>query len=176
MLVVSNPISDESQVTAGDGGQGKLNIEDYIWPHGITPPLRHVRKRRYRKRISRRVRPSLSSSLCSLKLTSSLSCCRPSRSSNRKSSECWNRIKELIRSPTVRLASLPLPPSFPSRSRVLIASPLPFFHFAHLSRYHRGRRPRRFRLRVPHAQGNPSSSSSRQRVWGWFSDGRWSDA
>ncbi|KAL7409389.1 TAFII55 protein conserved region-domain-containing protein, partial [Mrakia frigida] len=54
MLVVSNPISDESQVTAGDGGQGKLNIEDYIWPHGITPPLRHVRKRRYRKRISRR--------------------------------------------------------------------------------------------------------------------------
>lgn len=56
MLVVSNPISDESQVNTGDGNSsGKLNIEDYVWPHGITPPLKHVRKRRFRKRISRRV-------------------------------------------------------------------------------------------------------------------------
>jgi transcription initiation factor TFIID subunit 7 len=48
MLVVTHPISSEASVT-----EGKLTVEDYIWPHGITPPLRHVRKRRFRKRISR---------------------------------------------------------------------------------------------------------------------------
>ncbi|CDZ97428.1 Transcription initiation factor TFIID, subunit TAF7 [Phaffia rhodozyma] len=56
MLVVTHPIKDESEVIQ-DGlssGSGKMNLDDYIWPHGITPPLRHVRKRRYRKRISRR--------------------------------------------------------------------------------------------------------------------------
>lgn len=56
MLVVSDPISSEAQLANSDGSMGKLNIEDFIWPHGITPPLRHVRKRRFRKRISRRVR------------------------------------------------------------------------------------------------------------------------
>ncbi|KAI9365421.1 TAFII55 protein conserved region-domain-containing protein [Zopfochytrium polystomum] len=29
-------------------------VDDYVWPHGLTPPLRHVRKRRFRKRISKR--------------------------------------------------------------------------------------------------------------------------
>ena len=50
MLVVDHPIKDESTVTADP-----LKIDEYIWPHGITPPLRHVRKRRFRKRLSRRM-------------------------------------------------------------------------------------------------------------------------
>ncbi|ORY29634.1 TAFII55 protein conserved region-domain-containing protein [Naematelia encephala] len=48
MLVVENPVKDESYVT-----QAPLKVDDYVWPHGITPPLRHVRKRRFRKRMSR---------------------------------------------------------------------------------------------------------------------------
>ena len=39
----------------------RFDIEDYIYPHGITPPLRHVRKRRFRKRANKRVRLSLRS-------------------------------------------------------------------------------------------------------------------
>jgi transcription initiation factor TFIID subunit 7 len=51
MLVVDKPLrnQDETSIT-----RDPLNVDDYIWPHGITPPLRHVRKRRFRKRISRR--------------------------------------------------------------------------------------------------------------------------
>ena len=49
MLVVDEPIERESEITST-----ALNIDDYVWPHGMTPPLRHVRKRRFRKRISRR--------------------------------------------------------------------------------------------------------------------------
>ncbi|KAE9400762.1 hypothetical protein BT96DRAFT_919232 [Gymnopus androsaceus JB14] len=37
----------------------KINIDDYIWPHGITPPLAHVRKRR---KILENVNPDLSDS------------------------------------------------------------------------------------------------------------------
>lgn len=48
MLVVERPVKDESSIT-----RDPLRIDDYIWPHGITPPLRHVRKRRFRKRLSR---------------------------------------------------------------------------------------------------------------------------
>jgi transcription initiation factor TFIID subunit 7 len=48
MLVVEKPVKDESTIT-----RESLRIDDYIWPHGITPPLRHVRKRRFRKRLSR---------------------------------------------------------------------------------------------------------------------------
>lgn len=49
MLLVGDPVSSDSQVTAS-----ALNVDDYIWPHGLTPPLRHVRKRRFRTRLSRR--------------------------------------------------------------------------------------------------------------------------
>jgi transcription initiation factor TFIID subunit 7 len=41
-----------------------FNIEDYIYPHGITPPLRHVRKRRFRKRANKRVCTVLHSLAC----------------------------------------------------------------------------------------------------------------
>ncbi|EGG09910.1 uncharacterized protein MELLADRAFT_26453, partial [Melampsora larici-populina 98AG31] len=43
------PITDEQTVS-----QGNFNIEDFIYPHGITPPLHHVRKRRFRKRLNKR--------------------------------------------------------------------------------------------------------------------------
>ncbi|KAJ3906416.1 TAFII55 protein conserved region-domain-containing protein [Lentinula edodes] len=50
MLVVENRIDNEDVVTR----EKSLNIDDFIWPHGITPPLAHVRKRRFRKRINKR--------------------------------------------------------------------------------------------------------------------------
>lgn len=33
----------------------RRNTEFYLYPDGITPPLKHVRKRRFRKRLSKRV-------------------------------------------------------------------------------------------------------------------------
>ncbi|RXW17336.1 hypothetical protein EST38_g8520 [Candolleomyces aberdarensis] len=50
MLVVEDKISEESNLT----GNKHFNIDEFIWPHGITPPLHHVRKRRFRKRVNRR--------------------------------------------------------------------------------------------------------------------------
>ena len=34
--------------------QKSLDPDDYIWPHGVSPPFKHVRKRRFRRRIDRR--------------------------------------------------------------------------------------------------------------------------
>ncbi|KAI8998653.1 TAFII55 protein conserved region-domain-containing protein [Trametes punicea] len=50
MLVVENKIPNEEAVANHKG----FNIDEFIWPHGITPPLKHVRKRRFRKRVNRR--------------------------------------------------------------------------------------------------------------------------
>ncbi|PSR75389.1 hypothetical protein PHLCEN_2v9147 [Hermanssonia centrifuga] len=50
MLVVEQPIPGEDALA----NQKSFNIDEFIWPHGITPPLHHVRKRRFRKRINRR--------------------------------------------------------------------------------------------------------------------------
>ncbi|EJD03204.1 uncharacterized protein FOMMEDRAFT_20372 [Fomitiporia mediterranea MF3/22] len=50
MLVVDDKIDSEDAVANQKG----FNLDDFIWPHGITPPLHHVRKRRFRKRINRR--------------------------------------------------------------------------------------------------------------------------
>lgn len=52
MLVVEDPIQSEDALL---DRHKSFNIDEFIWPHGITPPLHHVRKRRFRKRISRRV-------------------------------------------------------------------------------------------------------------------------
>lgn len=49
MLVVEKQVPNESAITPATG-----NPEEYVFPHGVTPPLRHVRKRRFRKRMSRR--------------------------------------------------------------------------------------------------------------------------
>lgn len=51
LLVEEEMIQDEAEVTKGRA----FNIEDFIFPHGITPPLKHVRKRRFRKRANKRV-------------------------------------------------------------------------------------------------------------------------
>ncbi|CCF54839.1 hypothetical protein NDA11_003910 [Ustilago hordei] len=53
MLVVEGKIADESQASASGGGKG-FNIDDFIYPHGITPPMHWARKRRFRKRAARR--------------------------------------------------------------------------------------------------------------------------
>lgn len=50
MLLVEEEVQDENQVTKDKS----FNIEDFVYPHGITPPLKHVRKRRFRKRVNRR--------------------------------------------------------------------------------------------------------------------------
>ncbi|KAH6918353.1 TAFII55 protein conserved region-domain-containing protein [Coprinopsis sp. MPI-PUGE-AT-0042] len=50
MLVVEEKVQEESEVVS----QRNLNLDEYIWPHGVTPPLKHVRKRRFRKRVNRR--------------------------------------------------------------------------------------------------------------------------
>ena len=52
MLLVGEQISHEETILAYPS-----KPSDYIYPHGITPPLRWVRKRRFRKRISNRVPP-----------------------------------------------------------------------------------------------------------------------
>lgn len=33
---------------------GRHETEPYNYPHGLTPPLKHVRKRRFRKKLSKR--------------------------------------------------------------------------------------------------------------------------
>jgi transcription initiation factor TFIID subunit 7 len=53
MLVVENRISNEESFTT----TRNVNVDEFIWPHGITPPLHQVRKRRFRKRVNKRVRP-----------------------------------------------------------------------------------------------------------------------
>ncbi|SNX82274.1 related to TAF7 - TFIID subunit (TBP-associated factor), 67 kD [Melanopsichium pennsylvanicum] len=53
MLVVEGKIADESQASSSAAGKG-FNIEDFIYPHGITPPMHWARKRRFRKRAARR--------------------------------------------------------------------------------------------------------------------------
>ncbi|KAF5391420.1 hypothetical protein D9757_001959 [Collybiopsis confluens] len=50
MVVVEDRIENEDAVTRDK----TFNIDEFIWPHGITPPLAHVRKRRFRKRINKR--------------------------------------------------------------------------------------------------------------------------
>ncbi|OSD01535.1 hypothetical protein PYCCODRAFT_1425779 [Trametes coccinea BRFM310] len=51
MLVVEDKIPNEEALS---NQQKSFNIDEFIWPHGITPPLKHVRKRRFRKRVNRR--------------------------------------------------------------------------------------------------------------------------
>ncbi|KAG6876934.1 hypothetical protein C0993_011938 [Termitomyces sp. T159_Od127] len=50
MLVVDKKLENDEPMT----NQTNFNIEEFIWPHGLTPPLHHVRKRRFRKRVNRR--------------------------------------------------------------------------------------------------------------------------
>ncbi|KAF9013976.1 TAFII55 protein conserved region-domain-containing protein [Cyathus striatus] len=51
MLVVEDRLETEEQAAT----RKDFNIDEFIWPHGVTPPLHHVRKRRFRKRLNRRM-------------------------------------------------------------------------------------------------------------------------
>ncbi len=59
MLVVEKPSVNEDNTTGQQVGPRSFDVKDFIWPHGLTPPLRHARKRRFRKRVNRAVRLSL---------------------------------------------------------------------------------------------------------------------
>ena len=52
MLVIGDRIQNEEAVTANRN----VSVDEFIWQHGITPPLHHARKRRFRKRVNKRVR------------------------------------------------------------------------------------------------------------------------
>lgn len=41
--------------TAQEQQSARLNMEEFIWDSGLTPPMQHVRKRRFRRRANRRV-------------------------------------------------------------------------------------------------------------------------
>ncbi|KDQ17995.1 hypothetical protein BOTBODRAFT_29311 [Botryobasidium botryosum FD-172 SS1] len=49
MLVVEDKIESEDVLSHNKA----FHVDDFIWPHGLTPPLKHVRKRRFRKRVNR---------------------------------------------------------------------------------------------------------------------------
>ncbi|KAJ7591516.1 TAFII55 protein conserved region-domain-containing protein [Mycena floridula] len=49
MLVVEKRIENDEPAS-----NKNFNFDEFIWPHGLTPPLHHVRKRRFRKRINKR--------------------------------------------------------------------------------------------------------------------------
>ncbi|WFD23150.1 hypothetical protein MEQU1_001836 [Malassezia equina] len=49
MLLIERPIASEAEAIAS--GATRSSHDDYIYPHGITPPMRWARKRRFRKRI-----------------------------------------------------------------------------------------------------------------------------
>ena len=50
-LLVEDEIKDERDVAALNK---PFDIDDFVYPHGLTPPMRHVRKRRFRKRVNKR--------------------------------------------------------------------------------------------------------------------------
>ncbi|THH17541.1 hypothetical protein EW146_g3294 [Bondarzewia mesenterica] len=50
MLLVEDRIPNEEALA----NHKSFNIDDFIWQHGITPPLHYVRKRRFRKRVNKR--------------------------------------------------------------------------------------------------------------------------
>jgi transcription initiation factor TFIID subunit 7 len=52
MLLLGEQISNEETIFAHP-----TKPSDYVFPHGLTPPLRNVRKRRFRKRISNKATP-----------------------------------------------------------------------------------------------------------------------
>jgi TATA-binding protein-associated factor Taf7 len=89
MLVVEDRIENEQALN----NSKTFNLDEYIWPHGITPPLHHVRKRRFRKRANKRVRPvhgGLNRALTSLLF-------RPSRAWSRR----WSASSKRTRPPSL---------------------------------------------------------------------------
>lgn len=54
LLVEGDPLKPGQDLAEKDKEQ-TLNIENFVYDHGLTPPLQHVRKRRFRRRANRRV-------------------------------------------------------------------------------------------------------------------------
>jgi transcription initiation factor TFIID subunit 7 len=55
MLIVESPISEESHMVEETKFHSNFNTEEFVFPHGITPPMHFVRKRRFRPRLNARV-------------------------------------------------------------------------------------------------------------------------
>jgi transcription initiation factor TFIID subunit 7 len=53
MLVVTKRIKNQDEAKSADPPEG-VNKSNWQFPHGLTPPLYHVRQRRFRKRVSNR--------------------------------------------------------------------------------------------------------------------------
>lgn len=55
MLLVSRQVEEEAEVTRGGGDEQVEGLtDDFIYDHGITPPMKWARKRRFRRRIHKR--------------------------------------------------------------------------------------------------------------------------
>lgn len=55
MLLVTHQIREEVEITREDGRDKVEGLtDDFIYDHGITPPMKWARKRRFRKRIHKR--------------------------------------------------------------------------------------------------------------------------
>lgn len=55
MLVVESQIHDDEQLFTENSKSS--NVDEFEWPDGLTThPLKNVRKRRFRKRISAKVK------------------------------------------------------------------------------------------------------------------------
>ena len=57
MLIVESQISsqeDDEQLFTENSRSS--NVDEFEWPDGLTPPLKNVRKRRFRKRMSAKVK------------------------------------------------------------------------------------------------------------------------
>ncbi|KAG8929145.1 hypothetical protein FRC03_006785 [Tulasnella sp. 419] len=50
MLVVGDKVENGEEPAANSK---TFDVSDFLWPHGITPPMKWARKRRFRKRMSR---------------------------------------------------------------------------------------------------------------------------
>jgi transcription initiation factor TFIID subunit 7 len=51
MLVVEDTVLPSEE--ALQATKKAFNANEFVWPHGLTPPLQHVRRRRFRKRLNR---------------------------------------------------------------------------------------------------------------------------
>ena len=51
----------EQRITSGEvvNNHKRIYIDDFIWPHGVTPPLHHVMKRSFRRRVNGRTIESI---------------------------------------------------------------------------------------------------------------------
>ena len=51
----------EQRITSGKvvNNHKRIYIDDFIWPHGVTPPLYHVMKRSFRRRVNGRTIESI---------------------------------------------------------------------------------------------------------------------